>query len=122
MFEGENMSLNGVYGTQMNQIVQKTLDASQKQAQQVKDKLEEASKSQDDKALMDACREFESIFMQMVLKEMRSTVQDSGLTEKTQAREIFEGMHDEELAKEMSKDQGIGLAKMLYESMQYKRR
>ena len=112
--------MSGVYGTQINRIVQKTLDASQNKADKVKAKFEEAKQTKDDSALMDACKEFESIFMQMVMKEMRSTVPDGGLTDKSQAREMFEGLYDEEMSKEMSKNEGIGLAKMLYESMQRK--
>lgn len=116
------MGLNGIYSPQMNQIVNKTLQASKNNTQELKAKLEEASVSKDDKALMDACVEFESIFMEMVLKEMRSTIDDGGLTEKSQARAIFEDMKDEEMTKEMAKGKGIGLAKMLYESMQYRKR
>jgi flagellar protein FlgJ len=112
--------MNGIYGTQINKIVQKTLDASKNNADKVKAKFQEATDSKDDSALMDACKEFESIFMQMVIKEMRSTVPDGGLTEKSQAREMFEGLYDEEMSKEMTKNEGIGLAKMLYDSMHRK--
>jgi len=74
----------------------------------------------DDAALLKACQDFEQIFLHMLLKEMRSTIPDSGLTEKSTAREIFEDMYDEELATTMSKNNGIGIAKMLYEQMKTK--
>jgi len=81
-----------------------------------------AKTSDNDKALMEACREFESVFTHMLLKNMRSTVQDGGLTEKSTGREIFEDMHDQEMAGIMSKsNSGIGLAKVIYEQMKYKR-
>jgi len=84
----------------------------------IKKKLEDATNSKDDKALLKACEEFESIFTHLLLKEMRSTVEDGGLTEKSTGREIFEDMYDQEISKQMSKkDNGIGLAKMLYEQM-----
>lgn len=73
----------------------------------------------EDKELLKVCQEFESLFVHMMLKEMRSTIPDGGLTEKSKGREIFQDMYDQELAKEISQsqDQGIGLAKMLYEQM-----
>lgn len=70
----------------------------------------------DDKKLMDVCREFESIFIHMMLKEMKKSVPDDGIIEKSQGTKIFEEMHLEELSKDVSKgDNGIGIAKMLYD-------
>lgn len=70
-----------------------------------------------DAALLKACQDFEQIFLHMLLKEMRSTIPDSGLAEKSTAREMFEDMYDQELATSMSKNNGIGIAKMLYNQM-----
>lgn len=67
--------------------------------------------------LMDACREFEAYFLNTMLKQMRATVPDGGLTEKSMARDIFESMYDEQLSIEMAKGQGIGLAKDLYRQL-----
>ncbi len=72
---------------------------------------------EDPEKLKDVCRQFESVFLNMMLKQMRATVTDGGLTEKSQARGIFESMYDETLADEMSKGQGIGLAKELYRQL-----
>ncbi|MCK9443981.1 MAG: rod-binding protein [Tissierellaceae bacterium] len=71
---------------------------------------------EDDKKLMEVCKEFESVFIHMMLKEMKKTVPDEGIIEKSQATAIFEDMHLEELSKEMAKgDSGLGIAKVLYE-------
>lgn len=78
----------------------------------------EARYREDPKKLMEACQQFEAIFINMMLKQMRSTVAEGGLTEKSQAREIFESMKDEKLAEEMSKSKGFGLAQFLYKQMQ----
>lgn len=92
----------------------------QKDPNIIKDKMENLREVQDNKKLMDTCREFESIFVQMMLKEMRNTVHEDGIIEKSQGTKIFEEMHMEELAKEMTKgDNSIGIAKMMYE--QFKR-
>lgn len=67
--------------------------------------------------LMEACRQFESIFINLMLKEMRKSIPDGGLTEKSYAREIYESMQDEKISVEMSKGQGIGLAQQLYKQL-----
>lgn len=77
--------------------------------------IENLNANEDDEKLMETLREFEGIFINMMLKEMKNTVPDSGLVEKSQGTKIFEEMHMEELSKEMSKGDGIGIAKMMYE-------
>lgn len=72
-------------------------------------------KEDDDKKLKEVCKEFESIFVYMMLKEMKKTVPNDGLIEKSQGSLIFEDMYLEELSKEMTKgDNSLGIAKMLY--------
>lgn len=83
-------------------------------------KLKNLNKTEDDEKLMEVCKEFEGIFLNMMLKEMKKTVPDTGLIEKSQGSKIFEEMYMEELSNEVSKgDNGIGIAKMMYD--QFKR-
>jgi len=78
----------------------------------------EQGNSQDLKALQEVCKEFEAIFINMMLKQMRATVVQGGVTESSHAREIYESMHDEALSEEMAKEgNGIGLAKQLYQQL-----
>lgn len=79
--------------------------------------LEYAQNSNDREKLQSACKNFEQIFTNILLKNMRRTVVDGGLVEKSHARETFEGMLDEEIAKEVSKGQGMGLSKLMYEQL-----
>lgn len=79
--------------------------------------LESAKASRDDERLQATCKQFESVFVNMLMKSMRKTIADGGLIEKSHAREMFESMLDEELSKEVSKEQGIGLAKMMYQQL-----
>ena len=73
-------------------------------------------KDKDDEKLMEVCKEFESVFIHMMLKEMKNTVPDEGgFIEKSQGTRIFEDMHLEELSKEMAKGSGIGIAKVMYD-------
>ncbi len=64
--------------------------------------------------LYDQCQEFESIFVNMMLKEMRASVNKSGLIDGGQAEDIFEDMLYDEYAKDMTKSAGFGLADSVY--------
>ncbi len=73
--------------------------------------------SQDKEKLKEACQQFESIFINYMLKSMRATVPDGGLFEKGVAYDIVQSMHDMALAEEISLSGGIGLAKQLYDEL-----
>lgn len=64
--------------------------------------------------LYEQCQEFESLFVQMMLKEMRATVNKSGLIDGGYAEEIFDDMLYEERAKSMTRNAGFGLADQIY--------
>lgn len=79
--------------------------------------LNSAMESQDDKKLKKVCEDFEAIFVNMLLKSMKNTVNEGGLTKKSHAREMFESMLDEEMASSISKGRGIGIGEILYDSL-----
>lgn len=62
-------------------------------------------------------REFESIFLGYMLKQMRKTVPEDALMGNSPAKDIFLGMQDDELSKELSKAGGIGLAAVIYSQL-----
>ena len=72
---------------------------------------------QDEKRLKEACAEFESLFIYQLMKQMRKTIVKSGLTGGGKGEEIFTGMMDEELSKQMSSKQGLGLKDVLIEQL-----
>ncbi|MGF7057736.1 rod-binding protein [Brassicibacter mesophilus] len=96
------------------------INTDQMRENSIKRSAEHAKDTNNDKELLKACQDFEEIFVHMLLKEMRSTIPEDGLMEKSTAREIFEDMYDQELANSMSKNNGIGIAKMLYNQMKTK--
>lgn len=68
--------------------------------------------------LKKACQDFESVFISMMFKEMRKTVQKTELMGKTSmTEELFTGMLDDEVSKSFADRGGIGLWKMLYKQM-----
>ena len=64
--------------------------------------------------LREVAQNFEAMFIQTLLKSMRSTVQKSGLIDGGRGEKIFTDLLDQRLAETTSqKDGGIGLALMI---------
>lgn len=60
--------------------------------------------------------EFESLFIQMILKEMRSSVnQEDGIFPPSTAMNIYQDMFDEQISKEMGQQGALNIAKALVE-------
>lgn len=64
-----------------------------------------------------ACAEFESIFINHMLKSMRDTVSEDGLLGDSNESKIIRSMFDENLSRGIAKSGGFGLGKMLFESL-----
>ncbi len=67
-----------------------------------------------DSELYRQCQEFESLFVKMMLSEMKKTVNKSGLNDGGMAEEIFSDMLYDEYAKSMSRNANFGLADQVY--------
>lgn len=70
-----------------------------------------------DAELKSVAQNFESIFMQMLMKEMRNSVQKSNLLGNSKGMEFFESMYDEQLTQKLASAGGIGLGHMFYEKL-----
>lgn len=62
-------------------------------------------------------REFEAMFLQQIMKSMRSTIQSGGLTEESNGRKIFTDMLDGEYSKQAAGAGKGSLAEYLYSQM-----
>ena len=67
----------------------------------------------DEKGLDEACKEFESLFIYHLLKEMRASIPKDGYLGKSMQSETYTSMFDIEIARELSGQRGIGLADFL---------
>ncbi|TYP00183.1 flagellar protein FlgJ [Geothermobacter ehrlichii] len=68
--------------------------------------------------LRQACREFEALFIQSMLKGMHATVPDSGLLDKDAGRDIYREMMDIEIARQIAgRGNGLGIGRTLYERL-----
>jgi flagellar protein FlgJ len=70
-----------------------------------------------DQELEKACHEFESLFVKYMLQTMRNTIPENSLFDGGQAEKIYTGMLDDEVAKSVSQQRGIGLAALMYAQM-----
>jgi Rod binding domain-containing protein len=76
--------------------------------------LEKSSKTIKDIAkVKKLATDFEAMFMEQMLKGMRSSVQKSGLIDGGNAEEIYTSMLDSEYAKSMASQRGTGLSDMV---------
>jgi Rod binding domain-containing protein len=68
--------------------------------------------------LFEQCQEFESIFVKMMLKEMRNSVDKSdSLLSGGWAEDIYSDMLDDQYSKSIAENAGFGLADQLYKQL-----
>ena len=88
---------------------------SPEQGQKAQTSAEEAVAN---KKLMDACKGFEAMFLDIMYRQMRQTVPKDTLFGHDNTDDILESMRDTAMVEKMSEAGGIGLAKTLYEQLQ----
>ena len=79
------------------------------------DKLRAQAKQTPDKALKAAAQQFESVFMNMMLKSMRDATPQDGIFDSEQTK-MFTGMLDQQMAQSIS-NRGIGLADIMVKQL-----
>lgn len=83
-------------------------------------KLREAAQSGDSGALEEAAKQFEAIFVQMMLKSMRQAqdaLADKDSPFSTEQVKFYREMHDKQLATDLSTNGSIGLAEVIMQQM-----
>ena len=70
-------------------------------------------KKNDPEALRRTCQQFEAIFIQQLFKGMRSTVPAGDLLENDRSIQIFQDLRDQQVAEDMARKQGLGIADAL---------
>jgi Rod binding domain-containing protein len=77
-----------------------------------------ATHTHSDAQIRKISKDFEAIFLQMMLKEMHNSVQKSGLMGNSQATEFFESMQDEQISRQLASAGGIGIGDMVYHQLE----
>ena len=76
-------------------------------------------KDKEEKELKDACQGFEAIFLQSMMKSMRSTLPGDELFKGNNGMEIYTSMHDQYLTEKISKEgNASGIGEFLYRQLQ----
>ena len=93
------------------------VNASQKLAidTQSLEQLRTQARNSPDQALKAAAQQFESVFLNMMLKSMREATPQDGMMDSEQTK-MFTGMLDQQLAQSMS-SKGVGLADMMIKQL-----
>ena len=73
--------------------------------------------AEDDARLKKACQEMESVFLNMLLKSMRSTIAKTELGGSTMQQDTMQSMFDMEMTRNMAAAGGTGIADMMYRSL-----
>lgn len=74
-------------------------------------------KAHTDAEIRQVSQKFEAVFIRMMFKQMRDTVQKSPLFGNSQAMEFFETMQDEEMANHLASAGGIGIGNVIYQKL-----
>jgi len=75
-----------------------------------------------DLQLRKACQNFESLFLSEMMKTMRRSLPDAGLFGDGLGKSYFTQLFDDELATQISRTQGVGIAETLYREFKGERR
>ena len=79
-------------------------------------RLRHASKDQSPEALRAVAKQFEALFMQMMLKNMRDASLADGIFDSDQT-EFYQEMFDKQISISMSERQGLGIADMIVKQL-----
>ncbi len=76
-----------------------------------------ANEGDDNTELEKASRQFESLLLHFMIREMRATAPESGFLPSSMAQDIFTSMLDEQYAGTMADNGGIGLSRILIDQL-----
>jgi len=80
------------------------------------DALRTQAKQAPDKALASAAKQFEAVFMSMLMKSMRDATPQEGMFDSEQTK-MFTSMLDQQLSQNLGGSRGIGLAEMMVKQL-----
>lgn len=79
-------------------------------------KLKNDAREQDPEALKQVAKQFESLFLNMILKSMRQAKLDDGVLDNDQSK-FYQEMYDQQLSTNLSGERGVGLADLMVKQL-----
>jgi flagellar protein FlgJ len=74
-----------------------------------------------DRELREIAKDFESLLIRQLLKEMRKTVPQDGFLEYSNATEMYQEMGDDALANGIAEQGGLGIGELVYQQLKESR-
>jgi Rod binding domain-containing protein len=97
-----------IQNTLFNQLTDKNLQRLRGQS--------EFGKGASQKEMEKVARDFESVFINKLFESMRKAIPKSDLLDSSEM-DMYQTMMDQEMAKEMSKQKGMGMGEMVYNDL-----
>lgn len=72
-----------------------------------------------ERKLREACAGFEALMLKQILSLARQSVPKGGLLDGGYGEEMFQSIHDDQLAQKMAGSSGIGFGEMLYRQLSH---
>jgi|GEM_PF-486874 len=89
------------------------------QKEMVESQQQAAISPEENRKMKKACQDFESFFLSYLMKQMRATVPQGGFLQESRPQQIYRDMLDDSVADSVTRsNKGIGLADMLYKTLQ----
>ncbi len=103
-------------------FTQTTVDKfEQSKVNSFQEALDKAVENKDEKELKEACKEFETYFINYMFKQMQNSVysinKGNELIKRSQGEQVFTEMLNEEYSKVSTEHGGIGLSDMMYKQL-----
>ncbi len=106
--------------TSTNELLKDRQGSSKVEESSFQQALNKATAEGEDQKIREAAQQFEALFVYQMMEKMRSTVPTNDFWGDSSGVKIFQSMLDEEMSNNISKAEGIGLAKMLYDQLKPK--
>ena len=105
----------------MEQVSLPGMDPRQIQDRILEQKIKRAEKAATQKGgeqeMRQVSRDLEAVFLRILIDSMQKTIPESSLFGQSSGMETFQGMFNENVAEQMSRNGSIGLADMIYRQL-----
>ncbi|RKY00133.1 MAG: hypothetical protein DRP54_06030 [Spirochaetes bacterium] len=115
--ELSKISCNNSEAERLNRVKTFSEMLSEKLRECSKNETESPEKERYKKKLLDVCHQMEAIFINIMLKSMRKTINETGFMGDSLAKDIFSDMLYEEYSKIIANSDQIGIGKLIYKQL-----
>lgn len=104
----DSISSTQIQNSLFSQMSERNVDGLKRQS--------DFGKERSEKEMEKVARDFESVFINKLFESMRKGIPKSGLLDSS-SMDMYQSMMDQEMAKELSKQKGLGMGEMVYNDL-----